>query len=299
MNEQTGNLHLTALFRATVTEIKLAYEPDCGFYVDNDGKLVTEYLVRLNGEFYAHPEGLPVLGKAGEEYQELILGAEYRIDSTIPCNENGKFDTSKTGVYTITYTYIPNPELKAVITVKVAEIFNFLAQCQPLVGAGKLTENGVDVEFGNGRPVEKGTKITLTAVASNEYDFKGWYRYGEDQSEILISAEATYTFTVDKNMSVYAKFEQKEMCNFFAYPTEVGRIIENGVEVEFTEIRKVEKGTKITLTAEARVQGYRFVGWYDTSDQSETLISADATYTFTVDKDMSVHAKFEQIEEEK
>ena len=87
------------------------------------------------------------------------------------------------------------------------------------------------------------------------------------------------------------------MCTFFAYPTEVGRITENGVEVEFTEFRKVVKGTKITLTAEARVQGYRFVGWYDNSDQSETLISAEATHTFTVDKNMSVYAKFEQIEE--
>ena len=296
VNEQTGNLHLTALFRANVTEIKLADDPDCGFYVDNDGKLVTEYLVRLNGEFYAHPEELPVLGKAGGEYQELILGAEYRIDSTILYNENGLFDTSKTGVYTITYTYIPSPELKAVITVKVAEIFNFLAQCQPSPEAGKLTENGVDVKFGNGRAVEKGTKITLTAVASNEYDFKGWYRHGEDQSEILISADATHTFTVDKDTYVYAKFEQKEMCTFFAYPTEAGRIIENGVEVEFTESRKVIKGTKITLTAEAKEQGYRFVGWYNSSDQSETLISADATYTFTVDKNMSVYLKFEQLE---
>ena len=164
--------------------------------------------------------------------------------------------------------------------------------------AGRIIENGVEVEFTESRKVVKGTKITLTAEAKEQgYRFVRWYRRGEDQSATLISADATYTFTVDKNMYVYLKFEQLEMCNFFAYPTEAGRITENGVEVEFTESRKVVKGTKITLTAEAKVQGYRFVGWYRYGeDQSEILISADATYTFTVDKDMHVYAKFEQIE---
>ena len=44
------------------------------------------------------------------------------------------FDTSKEGTYTITYTYLNNPELKVVITLKVIELVRFLAQCSPYDG---------------------------------------------------------------------------------------------------------------------------------------------------------------------
>ena len=96
-------------------------------------------------------------------------------------------------------------------------------------------------------------------------------------------------------MYVYAKFAEKEMYTFIAYPAEAGYITENGQTVDFGNGRRVEKGAQITLTAEAN-EGYRFVCWYYYNEQQvETLISADATYTFTVDGDMYVYAKFERI----
>ena len=58
----------------------------------------------------------------------------------------------------------------------------------------------------------------------------------------------------------------------------------------------VEKGTQITLTATAKVEGYKFVGWYFNTDQNDTLISAKATYTFTVNENMYVYARFETTE---
>ena len=73
---------------------------------------------------------------------------------------------------------------------------------------GRITENGQPVEFGNGRMVEKGTQITLTAEANEGYTFVGWYKSVDDQTEELISADATYTFTVNERMYVYAKFEK-------------------------------------------------------------------------------------------
>ena len=295
VNEHTGNLHLTALFRATVTEIKPADDPDWGFSLDNEGKLITEYVIAKNSEFYASPEGLPVLGKVGDEYRALIYGVEYKIDSTIPYNENGRFDTSQTGTFTITYTYLANPKLKATITIKVTEIFSFLAQTSPFSG-GQITENGAEVNFGNGRRVEKGTKITLTAVASEGYNFSGWYVVSPNQSETLITTNATCTFTVNDNMYVQAKFAEKEMYNFIAYPAEAGYFTENGQQVDFGNGRRVEKGTQITLTAHVKEAGYRFVGWYHASDQNETLISSNVTYTFTVNEDMYVYARFEEKE---
>lgn len=295
VNEETNNLNLTALFRAIATEIKLEDSSDYGFYLDNNGKLVTEYLLNLNQEFYAMPNGQPLLGKIGDKYERLILGLEYKVESTINYTENGMFDTSKEGTYTITYTYLNNPELKVVMTFKVVELVRFLAQCMPY-NSGYLLEDGQRVDFANGKLVEKGTKITLTAVASSEYNFVGWFYFDSDQSEKLISTDATYTFTVNEERYVYAKFVEKEMHLFNAYSTEAGYITENGQEVDFGNGRRVEKGTQITLTAHVKVEGYRFVGWYNSTDQNETLISTDETYTFIVNENMFVFSKFEIIE---
>lgn len=295
VNEETNNLNLTALFRAIATEIKLEDSSDYGFYLDNEGKLVTEYLLKLNQEFYAMPDGQPLLGKIGDKYERLILGLEYRVESTINYTKNGMFDTSKEGTYTITYTYLNNPELKVVMNFKVVELVRFLAQCMPH-NSGYLLEDGQRVDFANGKLVEKGTKITLTAVANSEYNFVGWFYFDSDQSEKLISTDATYTFTVNEERYVYAKFVEKEMHLFNAYPTEAGYITENGQEVDFGNGRRVEKGTQITLTAHVKVEGYRFVGWYNSTDQNETLISTDETYTFIVNENMFVFSKFEIIE---
>ena len=253
-------------------------------------------MFNLNSEHWCDFEHVTVLGKVGDKYERLCHGLEYSVESTIGVSENNMLDTSKVGPYTVTYTYLANPALKAVLTIRIVERFNFLAQCYEY-NWGHITENGQKVDFGNGRRVEKGDKITLTAVANEGYDFLGWYFYNEQQAETLISGNETYTFTVNRDLYVFAKFAEKEMVNFIAYPTEAGYITENGQTVDFGNGRRVEKGTQITLTANAKEQEYRFTGWYFYNDrQEEILISGNATYTFTVNEDMYVYARFERIE---
>ena len=295
VSEETGNVNLTAMFRGAVTEIKLDDLNDFGFDTDENGNPKEEYVFNLNSEPWVDFEHIPVLGKVGDKYERLCRGLEYSIESTIGVSENNALDTSKVGTYTVTYTYLANPALKAVITIRVVEQFHFLAQCIER-DWGYITENGQTIDFGNGRMVEKGTQITLTAVANEWYNFLGWYFYNDQQAETLINENATYTFTVNKDLYVFAKFAEKEMYNFIAYsaPYDGGRITENGQPVEFGNGRMVEKGGQITLTAEAN-EGYTFVGWYKSvDDQTEELISADATYTFTVNERMYVYAKFEK-----
>ena len=293
VSEETGNVNLTAMFRGTVTEIKLDDLNDFGFDTDENGNPKEEYVFNLNSKPWGDFEHVPVLGKIGDKYERLCHGLEYSVESTIGVNENNILDTSKAGTYTVTYTYLANPALKAVITIRIAEQFRFLAQCQEY-NWGYITENGQTIEFGNGRIVEKGTRITLTAVENYGYKFLGWYFYNDQQAETLISDIATYTFTVNRELYVFAKFAQKEMYNFIASsaPYDGGNIIENGKPVQFGNGRMVEKGTQITLSAEAN-EGFTFVGWYKSAnDQTEELISADATYTFTVNERTYVYAKF-------
>ena len=295
VSEETGNVYLTAMFRGTVTEIKLDDLNDHGFETDENGNPKEEYVLNLNSEHWGDFEYVNVLGKVGDKYERLCRGLEYSLKSEIGVSANNMLDTSKVGTYTVTYTYLANPALKAVITIRIVEQVNFLAQCIEY-DWGYITENGQTVDFGNGRIVEKGTRITLTAVANVGYKFLGWYFYNEQQAETLISENATYTFTVNRELYVFAKFAEKEMYNFIAYsaPYNGGNIIENGKPVKFGNGRIVEKGTRITLTAVANV-GFTFVGWYKSvDDQTEELISSDATYTFTVNEGMYVYAKFEK-----
>lgn len=295
VSEETGNVNLTAMFRGAVTEIKLDDLNDFGFDTDENGNPKEEYVFNLNSEPWVDFEHITVLGKVGDKYERLCRGLEYSIESTIGVSENNILDTSKVGIYTVTYTYLANPALKAVITIRIVEQFNFLAQCRER-DWGYITENGQTIDFGNGRMVEKGTQITLTAVANEWYNFLGWYFYNDQQVETLISENATYTFTVNKKLYVFAKFAEKEiyLFNAYVYLNEGGRITENGQPVEFGNGRMVEKGGQITLTADAN-EGYTFVGWYKSpNDQTEELISADATYTFTVNERMYVYAKFEK-----
>lgn len=295
VSEETGNVYLTAMFRGTVTEIKLDDLNDHGFETDENGNPKEEYVLNLNSEHWVDFEYVNVLGKVGDKYERLCRGLEYSLKSEIGVSANNMLDTSKVGTYTVTYTYLANPALKAVITIRIVERVNFLAQCIEY-DWGYITENGQTVDFGNGRIVEKGTRITLTAVANVGYKFLGWYFYNEQQAETLISENATYTFTVNRELYVFAKFAKKEMYNFIAYsaPYNGGNIIENGKPVKFGNGRIVEKGMRITLTAVANV-GFTFVGWYKSvDDQTEELISSDATYTFTVNEGMYVYAKFEK-----
>ncbi len=208
VSEETGNVNLTAMFRGAVTEIKLDDLNDFGFDTDENGNPKEEYVFNLNSEPWVDFEHIPVLGKVGDKYERLCHGLEYSVESTIGVSENNMLDTSKAGTYTVTYTYLANPKLKAVITIRIVDMVNFLAQYYER-DWGYITENGNKIDFGNGRIVERGTKITLTAVANEGYKFLGWYFYNDEQAETLISENATYTFTVNQNLYVFAKFAKK------------------------------------------------------------------------------------------
>lgn len=51
-----------------------------------------------------------------------------------------------------------------------------------------------------------GSEVTVTAVPDEGYEFAGWY-----VGEAKVSDHASYTFTVEKNMELTAKFTEKQM----------------------------------------------------------------------------------------
>ena len=285
----TGNIHLVARFRKAVTELKLETGDESGFRTDENGNFITEYKVSKNSEFYAMPSAVRVLGKAGDAFELLTYEREYRIESTINYSENGMFDTSKSGDYTVTYIYLANPAVRAIVTIKVVETLRFDVSVTP-AGSGYIAdENGEEIDV-SGFDVESGTQITLkaTAYVGNMYKFVGWFDESTQQT-VLISENAQHTFTVNSHMRVIAKFEANPY--FIAFAEGNGTIKMNGEIASFGNGIHVDKGTQITLTAEPGENSV-FVGWFDESAQQYAFVSANATETFTVNTDTRLCAKF-------
>lgn len=86
------------------------------------------------------------------------------------------------------------------IVVEVVEKVDITANASE---GGTVTING---EATNTKRVIKGSEVTLTATANDDYSFTGWY-----DGETLISSDNPYTFTATANASYEARFEQDNL----------------------------------------------------------------------------------------
>jgi hypothetical protein len=121
-----------------------------------------------------------------------------------------------------------------------------------------------------------GSSCTVTASANNGYSFVNWTENGT-----VVSFNANYTFTVTRNRNLVANFSANMEyygINATPNPTEGGTITGAGVYIE---------GQTCTLTASPSF-GYVFVNW----SENGTVVSFDASYTFTVTGNRNLVANF-------
>lgn len=132
-----------------------------------------------------------------------------------------------------------------------------------------------------------GTEVTVKATAKDKCEFLGWYSDNTYQKKV--SGDATYKFTAEKDIDLYAKFEYSEM-EIIVESSSLERGLVSGGG-------KYKPGASVTITATAK-QYNAFKGWY--SDKGYTkLISTDASLTFTVTADCNrtYYGKFYNIKD--
>ncbi len=135
--------------------------------------------------------------------------------------------------------------------------------------AGSVTGSGT---------YDKGTQVTVTATANEGYVFVAWKENGG-----VLTTEATYTFTAEKDREIFAKFEPKPQANCVisasATPSGAGSVTGGGTYAN---------GATVTLTATANAD-YVFAAWTENGAE----VSSDATYSFTAQTNRTLFAKFE------
>lgn len=127
-----------------------------------------------------------------------------------------------------------------------------------------------------------GTSITVTAAASEGYEFKGWTENGS-----IVSGDAEYTFTVDADRTLTATFEKEpapvpvtHTVSVSADPAEGGTVSGSGT---------YQDNESVTVTATANI-GYTFKIW----TEGGSAVSTSAAYTFTATADRTLAAVFEK-----
>ena len=134
------------------------------------------------------------------------------------------------------------------------------------------TEGGTVTGAGN---YAGGSTCTLTAVANAGYTFTNW-----TEGDIVVSTSATYSYTVTADRILTAQFSPNTPYTITATanPTEGGTVNGDG---------DYPVGNTCTLRASSR-PGYDFLNW----TEGNTIVSTDATYSFTVTASRSLTANF-------
>ncbi len=125
-------------------------------------------------------------------------------------------------------------------------------------------------------PYNYGSSVTVAAVANPGYYFSAWTD-GYD----VVSTDASYTFTITENRSLVANFRESIVVNSLTVSANplIGGTVSGG--------GSFNSGTLVTVRAFANFS-YNFTNW----SENGTVISTDATYTFTLNSNRNLVANF-------
>ena len=129
-----------------------------------------------------------------------------------------------------------------------------------------------------------GSTATVVATPDENYKLIGWFI---DENEDPVSTSLSYSFPVNENINLTAKFEAGNKT------VSIKSLGNGSVSIENYEgnSASLQFGSEVTIVATPD-EDYEFVGWF--LWRAETPVSIDSVYTFTVSEDIELSAKFEK-----
>ena len=150
-------------------------------------------------------------------------------------------------------------------------VANFSRDSYQITATANPAEGGTITGAGT---YEQGQICTLTATAAEGYSFSNWTKDG-----VVVSSNPSYSFTVTENAAFVANFSlNMYMVTVSADPTAGGTVYGGGSYLY---------GNNCTVSAVPNA-GYTFTNW----TKNGTVVSAEASYTFTVTEDANLVAHF-------
>lgn len=144
-----------------------------------------------------------------------------------------------------------------------------------------LSKSGNGSVSGAGRYVD-GQQVTVIATPDSEASFVGWH-VNNLQGQIISTAQ-NYTFTIQGNVTLVGEFEGGPVPTYTiavsSNDNSMGTVSGGGTKQE---------GASCTIVA-TPAEGYRFVAW----KRGNTVVSNNASYTFTVSQNETLVAYFEE-----
>ncbi len=213
-----------------------------------------------------------ITAEASPEECGTVTGAgtyNYGIECTLNA-------TANVGYTFINWTLDGNvvstePSYTFTVTGGGAYVANFMLNSYTIMASANPSEGGTVSGAGGYNHFET---CTLTATASEGYDFNNWTLDGE-----VVSTESTYAFTVTGPAEYVANFSLKSYdITATVTPSGAGTVTGTGTYYH---------GSQCTLTAIAN-EGYAFSNWMENGE----IVSTDAAYAFTVTGEHSLVAAF-------
>jgi len=181
--------------------------------------------------------------------------------------------------------------MKKIVAFLVMLVMAFtLAACD-----GEVEENLVDITLESDvseanltqdpAEVTEGMEVTVTASEVDGYAFSAWV----DSEGSEVSTERTYTFTAEDAITIEAVYDEVNSGNGDTYSLNISSGLETA-SWTVSEDGPYDPGDEVTIEA-SEVDTYSFLHWIDSD--SETVLSEERSFTFTVDEDSNIEAVYE------
>ena len=206
--DDENGVSVVAYFRKKIKALELGVGTS-KLSTNQKGTIETNYTLEINDEFDANMEGVEVYGIAEADDEKILLdyGIDYYISLDGNVYDGAKIDTSISYDYYFYYTLRSNLNIEKLIFIRVAEFYRY--EIYYNTDEGSILINSIEIPPFTGRKYKKNTEINLVAKAKNNYRFVKWVYY-DNNTEIILSTDAKYTFYASESLYITAIFEKVE-----------------------------------------------------------------------------------------